>query len=574
MDYPKIFLTAWFSLVSLTAFCEPLPSGDPCDFEVITESCKVFDPGGPEKIILSDGSTMFNFVAMSQNESDKYFKAALIRKIAAEEKNSPEFLRVRQKLIELFNDVSSKKMSPKFKFYITNNFVEFIELLFDESRANKREIEIPWPPEIAETEKTVSLKEVVAKFGALMNPEQMEQIQSIYNEMKILQGTAKRFSAAKYNEELMKKVSPGKLSMVTKYFEFSKTRIIALISNGLSQENLTQADEALVRKVRTVKLAQFDSNSEDSREACQGGIPNAFYDSRYHSVTLCPATFFLSDTAIIQIIAHEIGHSISPCNSQFGTYEISSDKLIKAQRGIAGGAYREIGRDPNKRKMLMELLSINKKSNTTAFHLSLIANENVVQYFISKDILKPEIPGVKYDKYSFRNVVQCLSEKHGFRGVDEKEVRRIATEVSRARAEYREPSYNPQVDERQIVDVIMKYPECVSAGKKSQADEALADWFSSKVLADYLTGNPLKNSQERLGMVSFLAALVCQQRYEGQKQDYESNASVFESINKDSSSFRESHPPSKRRIEKIIFGEPQIRKSAGCPMSREIACQR
>lgn len=550
-------------------------ASDPCDFEVITNSCKVFDPEGPEKMTLPDGSTLFNLVALVRSSNDKLSKSELERKVAVEEKNSPEFLRLRQKLHQLLEEISSEKMHPRFRYYITNNFTEFIEVLFDPKKSIKNEIELPWPPANPKDNQMVSRKEVVSKLGALFQREQSEQLQTIYDEMKMLQVAARNLHAFVANKELLKKLPSGKQVLATKYFEFAKLRVLSLIKNGANDNQLSVAEKSLARKVSSVRLRSFDPQSELDEQNCTYGLPNAFYRAHDHTVTLCPAAYFLSDAAIIQVVSHEIGHSIAPCISQFGTFEIVSSKLISASQKLKGGFSQELNGDPHKRKIFLELLAINKTSNTTALPFPLLASEEALQYFIKNEIIKPEIPGVSQDEYPFRQVSQCLADKHGFRGVDRTELRRVASEVVKARLEYREPDYDANRDERQIIDAISKYPGCLSPShRESQADEAMADWISSQVLADYLSGNPLKTPDERLGMVSVFAGLVCKQRYEAQREPNDTVATIFKSFMKDSLTSAESHPPSKRRIEKIIFGHPEIRKAAGCLPIKNLACQR
>ncbi len=548
---------------------------DPCNFEVITDSCKVFNPDGPDKIQLTDGSTLFNMVAMSHQEADKLSQSILKRKIAIEEKNSSQYLKLKQRVVQVLSDISNEQMHPTFRFYVANNFTEFIEAVFDKKRSVKPDIELPWPPENPQANKLVSHREVASRFTALLRQEQAEQFQLIFDEMKSLQRLAQNSLEATANENLIRELPSGKKQLAEKYFEFAKKRVISLIRNGLDETSLSQADQRIVRKITSVKLIEFDPKSDLYEQECIPGLPNAFYRPHDNTVTLCPATYFLSESAIIQIVSHEIGHAISPCLSQFGTYEIVSSKLVKAVQGGQRRIIQEINSDSNKLRMFRLLIAINKQSNMTAFPFPLLAGDEAVQYFIRKEIIKPEIPGVSPQQYPFQNVSKCLAVKHGFRGVDDKELRRIASEVVKTRLEYREPNYDANKDERQIVDALSKYPGCLNPEQReSQTEEAIADWISSQVLADYLSGNPLKTSEERLGLVSVFAGHVCKQRFEAQKESAETVSSIFKNVVKDTVISSESHPPSKRRIEKIIFGHPQIRKAAGCKPLRDIACER
>ncbi|MFM8313832.1 MAG: hypothetical protein ACKOA8_06065, partial [Deltaproteobacteria bacterium] len=303
-------------------------------------------------------------------------------------------------------------------------------------------------------------------------------------------------------------------------------------------------------------------------------FPNGFYSNVDHSVSLCPISYFLPDVTLIYLLTHELAHSIGPCLSQFGTYEIRSDRLVNLGQSLLGGNPRELTKDPNRAVLFGKILEINQMTNVTAYQFPLFSSNSAMNYFIDKKVLRSEIPGVESLKYPFKKVLDCLSSKQGFRGIDANEIRKLASEVSSSRAKYREPSFDRATDERQIVDALSAYPGCISPEKESQLDEAMSDWFAAKVLGDYLSGNFLKTQNERLAMVAILAGEVCWKRHQAKSHPNLSNLEILEQLSREQLWNGDAHPASKMRIEKIIFGEPNIRNALGCVPQRDLACER
>ena len=101
-----------------------------------------------------------------------------------------------------------------------------------------------------------------------------------------------------------------------------------------------------------------------------------------------------------------------------------------------------------------------------------------------------------------------------------------------------------------------------------------SDWFAAKVLGDYLSGNFLKTQNERLAMVAILAGEVCWKRHQAKSHPNLSNLEILEQLSREQLWNGDAHPASKMRIEKIIFGEPNIRNALGCVPQRDLACER
>ncbi|MFM8316363.1 MAG: hypothetical protein ACKOA8_18955, partial [Deltaproteobacteria bacterium] len=442
---------------------------------------------------------------LARQLKDEKFQATLQKRAENRVKTKHEFLKLRQRLINLLNEIPDDRMHLTFKYYFTENFIELTEAIFNKENTLSNQIEIPWPMEKPASPKLVPRNEVIRRVSMALSQTQVIELQRLYEEMKSFQSLPGRTVASSLLEEAQRRVTPEREKYISHLVEFSKLRIKSLIAHGKSEKELNEAELNLIRKVNTVRLSPLKKESAISGKHCVGNLPNAYYTPRDHSIGLCPSVYLLPDPGVLVLISHELTHSIAPCTSQFGTYEINSDALVKSGQGLAGGLSREIMRDPNKRELVEHLLEINEKSNMTASALGLLSSEEAIKYFIDKKVLKPEIPGVKPDQYPFKQVVECLISKKGFRSFGESEIRNLASNVVKGRALYREVGYDPKLDERQIVDAFMKFPGCVDMDNHGQLEEAFSDWVASKVLGDYLIGNRLDSDEEKLGMVAVLA---------------------------------------------------------------------
>lgn len=78
-------------------------------------------------------------------------------------------------------------------------------------------------------------------------------------------------------------------------------------------------------RVRTISFNNVVDNKK-YKEMYHCKIPNMFYSSSKHSVTICPVMFEYSESALKANIAHEIGHSIDPCVLSFDLIKSESTK--------------------------------------------------------------------------------------------------------------------------------------------------------------------------------------------------------------------------------------------------------
>ncbi|MSP19251.1 MAG: hypothetical protein EXR74_06745 [Bdellovibrionales bacterium] len=569
-------LPTWLilSVVALTCFAKASDEGKRCEFETLTKSCSFFDPDGPDKIMFEQGTYLPNLVALEKQATDQIFQSELNRKIASTEKNTTKFLEIKQRLITLLADVSDSSLHPSFKFYLTENFMEFFDFLVGRDGILKTKLEIPWPMNNPIKAKLLSRKEIITTLNIVITAEQVDKLNLIYREMKVLVIYSQTNKLVSSNDDLIKLISSDRQKYVAKLFDFIQARITYLISYGKPEADWTESERQLIRKIKTVKLTALNSIELKNAPPCLSVQPNAFYSSKNHTINLCPTVYSLPDSSLLLIMAHEVAHAIDQCNSQFGTFEISSDKLVKLGEGLKGVLSREISSDSEKKELLIVLMEINKQSNMTAFPFPLIASPASIKYFVDKGVLKRELSGVISAKHPLKNVFDCLDRKQGFRNADRSEIKKLAVAVTLARGQYREPAYDALADQRQIIDAFDSYPGCLNPNKESQMGEAIADWIGAKVLGDYLTDTKLETDQARMGVIGFLAAGVCAERFVSVKESKPTIIKILTTAMVDNGVFSDAHPSSKSRIEKIILRDSKVRKALGCPIERDLACER
>lgn len=97
------------------------------------------------------------------------------------------------------------------------------------------------------------------------------------------------------------------------------------ITSGLSRgDQLSSGQKALLSRLTTVRV-RLGTNADESCKTKQskGPDPNAYYDPIWHQLVICPATARLARPQLMMLMAHEIGHVISPCAMGKSFYDVT-----------------------------------------------------------------------------------------------------------------------------------------------------------------------------------------------------------------------------------------------------------
>lgn len=106
------------------------------------------------------------------------------------------------------------------------------------------------------------------------------------------------------------KIYNQKSSEVYNYFFEAKKDLVEYLMSKRTLFNKNEIDRAVTR----VKLIKFKTPSlgEDFVKACEN--PNAWYSSNNNTMTICPGWLDRPKMFLYETFAHELSHSIDPCN--------------------------------------------------------------------------------------------------------------------------------------------------------------------------------------------------------------------------------------------------------------------
>ncbi|CAN5648994.1 hypothetical protein BH10BDE1_BH10BDE1_12270 [soil metagenome] len=116
----------------------------------------------------------------------------------------------------------------------------------------------------------------------------------------------------------------------------NETRAAAIryVSGGAPESSWAPQVRIAVERLRLLKFRLSEPDSGDCFSTGDPGIPNAQYRYNEHVIGICPALLKIPTAELAATLAHEIGHSVSPC--------MMSKPLVKYI-----GANRDYGVDMN-----------------------------------------------------------------------------------------------------------------------------------------------------------------------------------------------------------------------------------
>lgn len=104
---------------------------------------------------------------------------------------------------------------------------------------------------------------------------------------------------------------------------------ISMVTNGALTSSPEQ--KALISRLSSVTI-DIDTNPPDlcGEKAAPRGFPEAAYDPATHTLFICRAAQNITEKQLVHTLAHEFGHSVSPCKEQQTLYKFNSEKLYEA----------------------------------------------------------------------------------------------------------------------------------------------------------------------------------------------------------------------------------------------------
>lgn len=361
---------------------------------------------------------------------------------------------------------------------------------------------------------------------------------------------------------------------------FAEVRAMIVERLKKAQKGQDQAGlERLVNMIERVKTVRM--NFEVASKSCFDRI--AHYSPEIHSINICPQVFDIPKMALAQLIAHEVSHSIDPCQVSFDLKKLSEKYFVDLIQKEDSALPRPI--------LFQE--GIRLSDNPFAKTLSCLASNESIQAHL-------------HDSTTFERKLK--------KGLEE-------SRLDLARRVSPENSLHEEIRalEGALADVpgfMRKHGACLEFPPRgsSQLGEVFADWMAAEVVGDLVAR---EGKEELRGTLAFegaslfvslgskngveaaffdidreLVALGCEVPSSDKTSLFESSAPtkvVHESmepdpgvshpedskrIEKSSDSRKESspavdpdfvpaHPVSSRRIERIYLAHPVIKKALG-----------
>lgn len=308
-------------------------------------------------------------------------------------------------------------------------------------------------------------------------------------------------------------------------------------------------DKELDAQIQRIKMASLrQPKIEDLGELFEAGCeaPNAFYDRSRHTVSFCPQILDMPEASLYAVMSHELGHAIDPCVASLALKKNSEGRIFADSEGFLGPKH-------------------------------------------SGNLL---VAPSKKGAYAFEDVMKCLSSAESMnismandkqRTLDE--IQRLISEAQEDGAEeqYLEPLREQRLDAEKLYN---EYPYCAEPGNGRQLSEAFSDWMSAKLVAKKVARikDPQRKREFVAESVSHFTTSDCPELKAGVAQFYmdelgDKGLSRCPSLRQltdpefhqqqEQLEEESTHPSSRKRIDRIYFADPQIRKVMGCHDSSE-----
>lgn len=340
--------------------------------------------------------------------------------------------------------------------------------------------------------------------------------------------------------------------------DFAKQKIIELIAQGKPREQWTTDQKNMVKRVETVQIK--NASDEITGDFLDPSSIRGAYYPQLHTIRV-PSELVKSPSTYLMVIAHEIAHSIDPCNVQLPLFSVDRKTLsqnLSKTRALTDPDYLSGVIELRNRTRLTQYFSIRPEEPLWNHKKNFLERKMISQ---ETEPLSNGSTTDRFENYPFAKIYQCLGASDGANFVTDainplrtdsvtqqraKEIHRLER-TSSPRA-FIESLFTGRARKKEIENDIQSHPDCGTYGStKSQAGEALSDWVSSKVLGAYQQELASESLAKKVEGIFYFSYLAC--------NTVELNAS------------KQVHPPTAHRIDRIFLSEPRVAAALGCEIA-------
>jgi hypothetical protein len=308
--------------------------------------------------------------------------------------------------------------------------------------------------------------------------------------------------------EVPKDIPAVRIAEVKKLFESVQKNLVDSILNGRKQSNISPAELSMIQRIQSTRFELQNS----ATTACAGVSPNAFYEPKNHSVSLCPQTFLVSESALVFTLGHELGHAIDVCRLRLDLVKNSKSDYSMDMSPVTIG---------------------DKKKETEAF--------------------KVESKAVKPHETPYKELLSCFHrerfiEAHTMDEVDQWSKQRARLEVQDLSTEDKvKPENSFTALATKQTKIIDDYSSCFSFSSGRYARELSADIWGARALGAHWKKNKPVDVGELGSTFPMFLKTLC---------------SKF--VPAPSGAASPTHPDSRLRINRIVLADKQIQEALGC----------
>ncbi|MBC86331.1 MAG: hypothetical protein CL677_04050, partial [Bdellovibrionaceae bacterium] len=291
------------------------------------------------------------------------------------------------------------------------------------------------------------------------------------------------------------------------------------------------------------------------------------------------------EESLAMVLAHEMGHAIDPCNSQFGMYQVDVKKFMQLDPSSTDDEVVQQILADDDLIFFMEHVDQNVTEENSQISDKVkmyLSDPGKLKYFEDLGIisLKTEPPpevsqrGNHLYGYVLQDVYSCLQPKEGIRSVTKSDIEVAVNSYIQERLAIMGDTFDVESEKEKLTSAFTKYPQCFGPGSSGQMGEAMSDWWGAKVVGDMYSDREYKTDKERLRPYAFWIGQLCYQRanYEYLDTNEASVAEIAYQVIGNQYRNNMSHPKSIARLEKIFLSDPRMREAMGCEPTQEPLC--